>query len=429
MTKPYSSYSRVELNEIKKPLEDSWAFETRAILKGQAPDPATGSTIFPLYQTSTYTQRGIDDNKGYVYSRSGNPTRTAAADVLASLESGSHGFLYPSGIAAIHAIMQQLKPGDHVISSSDLYGGAHRLFDQILSPFGLEYSYVDARDVNNILNAIKPNTRLVWLESPTNPLMRLCDIKAITTAIAAHNKKHGLTELPVPAYPNTKREGAKTTKPRILVGFDNTFASPYLQRPLELGVDIVMHSCTKYLGGHSDVLTGGIVVADDDLGEVFKYHQNATGTIAGPFDCWILMKGIKTLAVRMRQHHENCVAVAQWLEKHPKVKAVHCPVLESNPQHELYKRQMSMYNGMIAFEYDGDFDTVKKVVMKAQLFQLAESLGGVESLIGHPASMTHAAVPKPRRLELGINDNLIRLSVGIENVKDIIDDLEQMIAC
>lgn len=406
--KDFSSYSRVEINELKKELEESWAFETRAILRGQSPDPATGSTIFPIYQTSTYTQAGIDDNKGFVYSRTGNPTRSACAELIASLENGEFGFVYPSGISAIHAVMQQLEIGDHVISSSDLYGGAHRLFDQIMTPKGLSYSFVDARDTANIMKAITPKTKLIWLESPTNPLMRLCDIKDIVDKIKQYNQEN-------PGQ-------------NILVGFDNTFASPYLQRPLDFGVDIVMHSCTKYLGGHSDLLLGAIVVNDKELGEKFGYHQNATGLIAGPFDCWLLMKGIKTLAVRMRQHHENCLAVAEYLEKHPKVKQVFCPALKSNPQYELYKKQMDLYNGMLAFEYDGDFEKVKTVVMKTELFQLAESLGGVESLIGHPASMTHAAVPKERRLELGINDNLIRLSIGIENINDIINDLEQALA-
>lgn len=397
--------TREKLNKAQKELEKSWAFETRAILAGQAPDPATGATIFPIYQTSTYTQAGIDDNKGYVYSRTGNPTRTACADVLASLENGTYAGIYPSGIAAIHAVMQSLKPGDHVISSSDLYGGAHRLFNEIMTPIGLSYDFVDARYIEKITAAVKDNTRMVWLESPTNPLMRLCDIEAIVNEVKKLNKN-------------------RSADKKILVGFDNTFASPFLQRPLDLGVDIVVHSGTKYLGGHSDVLIGAIVVKDPKLAETFKYNQNATGNLAGPFDCWILMKGIKTLAVRMRQHHANCVEVAQWLDKHPKVKTVHCPVLESHPQHKLYKKQMSMYNGMLSFEYDGDFDTVKKLVSSTRIFQLAESLGGVESLIGHPASMTHAAVPKERRLELGINDNLVRISCGIENVEDLIADLD-----
>jgi cystathionine gamma-lyase len=397
--------TRQELNQAQKELENTWGFETRAILVGQAPDPATGATIFPIYQTSTYTQAGIDDNKGYVYSRTGNPTRTACAEVIASLENGTYAGIYPSGIAAIHSVMQVLSPGDHIISSSDLYGGAHRLFNQIMTPLGLEYDFVDARFIDKITSSVKTNTRMVWLESPTNPLMRLCDIKAIADEIATINSQRKEEE-------------------RILIGFDNTFASPFLQRPLDLGVDIVVHSGTKYLGGHSDVLIGAVVVKDKKLAENFAYHQNATGNLAGPFDCWILMKGIKTLAVRMRQHHANCIQVAEWLEKHPKVKAVHCPVLKSHPQHELYKRQMTMYNGMLSFEYDGSYETVKQLVSSTRIFQLAESLGGVESLIGHPASMTHAAVPKERRIELGINDNLVRISCGIEGVKDLINDLE-----
>lgn len=397
--------TRKELQEAQKSLEQTWGFETRSILVGQAPDPATGATTFPIYQTATYTQAGIEDNKGYCYSRTGNPTRTACAEVIASLENGIYAGIYPTGMAAIHGVMQLFKPGQHVISSSDLYGGAHRLFDQILSPIDFEYSFVDARDISKITAAVKPNTRLVWLESPTNPLMRLCDIKAIVQAISELNKKRSAEE-------------------RILIGFDNTFASPFLQRPLDLGVDIVVHSGTKYLGGHSDVLIGAVVVKDPKLAERFTYYQNATGSVAGPLDCWILMKGIKTLAVRMRQHHSNCVAVAEWLEKHPKVAQVFCPVLPSHPQHELYKRQMSGYNGMLSFEFDGNIEQVKTLVSSTRVFQLAESLGGVESLIGHPATMTHAAVPAARRKELGINDNLIRLSIGIENVEDLIADLE-----
>ncbi len=401
--------TRDELNQALEAQEKTWGFETRAILAAQAPDPATGATIFPIYQTSTYTQAGIDDNKGYVYSRTANPTRTACADVIASLENANYGFVYPSGISAIHTVMQLLEPGSHVISSSDLYGGAHRLFNEIMTPIGLSYDFVDAREVDNILSKIKDETRLVWLESPTNPLMRLCDISAICKAIAQINKERSESQ-------------------KILVGFDNTFASPYGQRPLDLGCDIVIHSGTKYLGGHSDVLIGAIVVNDDELGKKIGYHQNAVGSLAGPFDCWILMKGIKTLAVRMRQHEKNCIEIAKWLEACDQVEAVHCPILESHPQHDLYKKQMDCYNGMLAFEFKGDFDTVKTLVSSTDIFQLAESLGGVESLIGHPASMTHAAVPPERRKELGINDNLVRLSVGIENVEDLIKDLEHAFA-
>lgn len=403
--------TRQELNQAQKKLEQSWHFETRAILTGQAPDPATGATVFPIYQTATYTQAGIGDNKGYVYSRTGNPTRTATADVLASLENGTRGFIYPSGISAIHAVLQILKSSTdlHVISTSDLYGGAHRLFTQVLTPLGYEFDFVDSRSIEDLTAQVKENTKLVWLESPTNPLMRLCDIAAIVAAIKKINQ-------------------SRTPETQILIGFDNTFASPYLQRPLDFGVDIVVHSGTKYLGGHSDVLIGAVVVKDEELANKFAYHQNATGSLAGPFDCWILMKGIKTLAVRMKQHHANSIELAEWLEKHPKVKAVYCPALKSNPQYELYKRQMTMYNGMISFEFAGDLEQVKKLTSATQIFQLAESLGGVESLICHPASMTHAAVPPARRQELGIYDNLVRLSVGIENVEDLIKDLEQAFA-
>lgn len=398
--------NRNELNNLKKDLEKTWAFETRAILTAQAPDPATGATIFPIYQTATYSQTGIGENKGFVYSRTANPTRSAAADVLASLENGKKAFLYPSGIAAVHAVMQLFKPHDHVITSSDLYGGSHRLFTRIMNPLGYEFDFVDSRKIENITNLIKDSTRLIWLESPTNPLMRLCDITAIVDTIKKVNQK-------------------RNAETKILIGFDNTFASPYLQRPLELGVDIVIHSGTKYLGGHSDVLIGAVVVNDDTLVERFTFNQNATGSIAGPFDSWILMKGMKTLALRMKQHHENCSQIAEWLEKHPKVKEIFCPALKSNPQYDLYKKQMKFYNGMLSFEFAGGIDQVKKLVSATQIFQLAESLGGVESLICHPATMTHAAVPPEKRKELGINDNLIRLSIGIENVEDLIADLDQ----
>ncbi|MCH2227164.1 MAG: PLP-dependent aspartate aminotransferase family protein [Candidatus Caenarcaniphilales bacterium] len=392
---------------MKNDSSDKWGFETKAILKGQSPDPSTGATIPPIYQTSTYTLEGIGETKGYCYSRTGNPTRSAAAECLASLENGKFGFIYPSGIAAIHTVIQQLNPGDHVVTCEDLYGGAHRLFTQIVNKFGIEFDFVDARDPDNFIKAIKPNTKLVWLETPSNPKMYLCDIKAVVDKVKAL---------------------AKSENREILVGADNTFASPYLQRPLDFGVDMVMHSCTKYLGGHSDLLLGAIVVRDEELAEKFAYHQNATGTIAAPFDCWLLMRGMKTLAVRMKQHHENSLSLAKWLEKHPLVKQVNCPALESSPQNDLYKKQMDLYNGMISFEIDADIEAVKGLVANLKIFQLAESLGGVESLSCHPATMTHAAVPAERRKELGINDNLIRLSVGIESIHDLQADLEQAFA-
>jgi len=386
---------------------DNWGFETRAILKGQSPDPSTGATIVPIYQTSTFTLEGIGKNKGYCYSRTGNPTRSAAAECLASLEDGKHGFIYPSGIAAINSAMQLFKPGDHIVTCDDLYGGAHRLFTQILSPLGMEFSFADARSTDAIIAAIRPNTKLVWLETPSNPMMYLCDIAAVVERVTEINKKENR---------------------KILVACDNTFASPYIQRPLNLGVDLVMHSCTKYLGGHSDLLLGALITNNAEIAERLAYLQNATGAIAGPFDCWLLMRGMKTLAVRMKQHHSNALTVAKWLEKHPRVLKVNCPALESSPQHALYKKQMALYNGMLSFELDSDFDSVKAMVEKLEIFQLAESLGGVESLICHPPSMTHAAVPVERRLELGIKDTLIRLSIGIEDVNDLISDLENAFA-
>ena len=383
---------------------EKWNFETRAILAGQAPDPSTGATIPPIYQTSTYTLEGIGETKGYCYSRTGNPTRSAAAECLASLEGAEYGFIYPSGIAAIHAFMQQFSAGDHVVTCEDLYGGAHRLFTQFMTKAGIEFTFVDARDSQNYIKAIQPNTKLVWIETPSNPKMHLCDIEAVVAGVR-----------------NIKEKESR----KIWVAADNTFASPYLQRPLSFGVDLVMHSCTKYLGGHSDLLLGALVTSNEEIAEKLSYHQNATGTIAGPFDCWLLMRGMKTLAVRMKQHHENALELAKWLEQHPLVKVVNCPALESSPQHELYKKQMDLYNGMISFELDADFETVKDLVSSLKIFQLAESLGGVESLSCHPASMTHAAVPAARRKELGIDDNLVRLSVGIESVHDLKADLEQ----
>lgn len=383
---------------------ENWGFETKAILKGQAPDPSTGATIPPIYQTSTYTLEGIGETKGYCYSRTGNPTRSAAAECLASLEGGKFGFIYPSGIAAIHAFMLQFSAGDHVVTCEDLYGGAHRLFTQFMTKVGIEFTFVDARDSDNYIKAIKPNTKLVWIETPSNPKMHLCDIASVVEQVKEINKKEDK---------------------KIIIAADNTFASPYLQRPLSFGVDVVMHSCTKYLGGHSDLLLGALITSNEEIAEKLAYHQNATGTIAGPFDCWLLMRGMKTLAVRMKQHHENALTLAKWLEQHPLVKVVNCPALESSPQYELYKKQMDLYNGMISFEIDADIETVKQLVSGLKIFQLAESLGGVESLSCHPATMTHAAVPAERRKELGINDNLVRLSVGIEDVKDLQADLEQ----
>lgn len=396
--------TREALSEAQKSIEQAWSFETRAVLSGQAPDPATGSTIFPIYQTATFSQAGIGNNKGYMYARSANPTRTACADLLASLENGLKAFVYPSGMAAIQAVMQLLSPGDHVISSQDLYGGAHRLFEQVLSPINYSFSFVDSRETSNIINAIKDNTRLIWLESPTNPLMRLCDIEEIASKIATINKS---------------REN------KILIGFDNTFASPYIQKPLDLGVDLVMHSCTKYLSGHSDIVIGAVIVKDPQLAERLTFLQNATGNIAAPFDSWLLMRGIKTLPVRMKQHHENAMLVLDWLSSQPKIQTIYCPALSSNPQYSLYKKQMKIYNGMISFELDASQERILKILSLTQIFQLAESLGGVESLIGHPSTMTHAPLSPTRRLELGIRDNLIRLSIGIENAQDLINDLEQ----
>jgi cystathionine beta-lyase/cystathionine gamma-synthase len=388
--------------------KQNWSFETKAILSGQSPDPATGSTIVPIYQTSTYTQAALGENKGYIYSRTGNPTRTACATCLADLEDGTNAYLYPSGMAAIHSIMLTvLRPGAHVVTVNDLYGGAQRMFGQVLPEFNYSFSFASNHSTEEIISKITSETKMLWLESPSNPCMFLCDIEEICSKVAEINKSENRD---------------------ILVVVDNTFASPYLQKPLNLGADIVMHSGTKYLGGHSDVLIGAVVVKETSLAEKFTWQQNATGNLAGPFDCWMLMKGMKTLAVRMKEHHKNAIEVAKWFENNKKVSRVYCPALESNDQYELYKKQMSMYNGMISIEVDASYEDVKKLVSSLKIFQLAESLGGVESLVCQPASMTHAAVAPERRLELGIKDSFVRFSVGIENIKDIMHDLEQAFA-
>jgi len=374
-------------------------FETRAIHEGQEPDPATGSVTVPIYQTSTYIQEGVGEHKGYVYSRSKNPTRVALEECLASLEGAEHGLAFSSGMGATTTIMQLVSPGERVVCVNDVYGGTYRLFDKVLKGHGHEFEYVSVDDLNERAADVVPDgTRLVWLETPTNPLMNVVDLGAV--ADAAH------------------AAGA-------IVVVDATFATPYLQRPLEQGADIVLHSTTKYLGGHSDVIGGFAATSDPELGERLRFLQNSLGAVPGPFDAWLVLRGVKTLAVRMRQHCENARRVAAFLAEHPAVERVRYPGLESHPQHELARRQMDDFGGMISFDLAGSREDAFSVLRSTKVWQLGESLGGVESLIEHPGLMTHASTadsPFP------VPENLVRLSVGIESADDLIADLKQALA-
>ena len=373
-------------------------FETKAIHVGQEPDKTTGATITPIYQTSTFTQDALGKHKGYEYSRTGNPTRHALETALAALEGGKYGLCFASGLSATTTVLCLLKAGDEILAGDDLYGGTIRLFNRVFSNFNIKTNYVDGRDPKNFESAITSNTKLIWLETPTNPMLRLCDIQAISQISKAKN---------------------------IPLCVDNTFASPYFQKPLDLGADIVVHSTTKYLGGHSDVVGGAAILNDKDIYEKIKFYQNAIGGIPGPFDSWLVLRGIKTLALRMKKHEENAMAIAEFLEKNSKVKKVHYPGLKSHPQYELAKKQMSGFGGMISFEVNGDKETTKKIIESTKLFSLAESLGGVESLINFPFTMTHAGVPPEHKAKLGITESLIRLSVGIEDTNDLIEDLKE----
>jgi O-succinylhomoserine (thiol)-lyase len=373
-------------------------FATRAIHAGQEPDPTTGAVMTPIYQTSTYAQAGLGEHKGYEYSRSGNPTRTALETCLASLENGQFGLAFASGLAAENTLLSLLSTGDHLLSCDDLYGGTYRLFEKVLGRYGVSATYVSARaTVAEFEQAIRPNTKLLWLETPTNPLLNLVDIR--TLADMAH--QHGL-----------------------LVVVDNTFASPYFQQPLALGADIVVHSTTKYINGHSDVIGGALIVNDPQLHESLKFHQNAAGGVPGPFDAFLTLRGIKTLAIRMRQHAENALQIARYLSEHPRVARVYYPGLISHPDHELAKHQMSGFGGMVSFQFNGTYAEVAQMVRNFKVFALAESLGGVESLVCHPASMTHASIPREVREARGLTDTLLRLSVGIEDVEDLLKDLD-----
>jgi cystathionine beta-lyase/cystathionine gamma-synthase len=381
-------------------LPPSARFSTVCIHAGQEPDPATGAIITPIYQTSTYVQDELGKHKGYEYARTQNPTRTALERNLAAIESGAGAFAFASGMAAIGALATMLKSGDHVVVTDNTYGGTFRLFDKVLTRYGLSFSYVDTSSLDLLREAMRPETRMVFLETPTNPVMRLTDIAGASEIAHAHHA-------------------------RVVV--DNTFASPCVQRPLELGADLVVHSTTKYLNGHSDSV-GGIVIGirDEDL-EWLKFIQNAEGAILSPFDSWLVLRGTKTLALRMAQHNINGQALAEYLSTHGGVKSVLYPGLPSHPQHDLAKRQMRGFGGMLSFDV-GTFEQARRVCNGVRLIALAESLGGVESLICHPASMTHASVPPERRAAIGLTDSLVRISVGVEDPQDLIDDLGQALA-
>jgi cystathionine beta-lyase/cystathionine gamma-synthase len=372
-------------------------FATRAIHAGQEPDPLTGAVTVPIYATSTYVQQGIGENKGYEYSRGSNPTRTRLEENLAALEGGVASRVFGSGMAAIHAIVSLLKSGNHVVCGNDLYGGTPRLFNQVMSDFGLEFSYVDTSDAENVQRAIRKNTRMVYVETPTNPLMRLSDLTAIS-AICRRKK--------------------------VLLVVDNTFMSPYFQQPIALGADLVVHSTTKFLNGHSDGLGGVVVCARQEHADRLAFLQKAVGAILSPFECWLVLRGVKTLAARMEIHDRSGRIVADFLSKHVKVKAVFYPGLATHSQHLLAKRQMSGFGAMITFE-TGSLKNANKMLKRLRVCSLGESLGGVETLISHPATMTHAALGEKGRKAIGITDGLVRISVGIEDVDDILDDLDQ----
>jgi cystathionine gamma-lyase len=372
-------------------------FATKAIHVGQEPDPATGATIVPIYQTSTYTQTRVGEHKGFDYSRTINPTRLALERQLASLEGARYGSAFSSGMAATSAVLGLLSAGDHVVVSDDLYGGTYRLFARVLERYGLTFTYVDMTDLASVRDALQSNTKLLWIETPSNPLLKLVDIAAV----------------------------AALRRPKQLVAVDNTFATPYFQQPLALGAQIVVHSTTKYIGGHSDVV-GGIAITDDEsLHEQIRFQQNAAGGVPGPQDAWLTMRGAKTLALRMREHARNAQIVAEFLAERKDVASVHYPGLPSHPQHDLAKRQMSGYGGMLSFELAGTQQRALDFAARLKYFSLAESLGGVESLISNPGRMTHGSIPKDVRERRGVSDGLLRLSVGIEDVSDLLDDLRQ----
>ena len=385
MHKPHTTYAE-------------YGFDTRAIHSGQEPDPSTGAIMVPIYQTSTYVQSSPGVHQGFEYSRTHNPTRYALEDCLAALEKGTHGVAFASGCAATSTIMHTLKHGDHIVCGDDVYGGTYRLFTRVFAEMGLDYTFVDTTDEHAFADAFTDRTKLVWLESPTNPMLKITDISK--ACAIAHDK------------------GAK-------VVVDNTFMSSYFQQPLTLGADIVVHSTTKFINGHSDVVGGIVITSDDAIAEKLRFLQNSIGAVPAPFDCWLTLRGVKTLGVRMRQHALNAEAIAQWLQAHDSVEQVLYPGLATHPQHDLARSQMSGFGGMITFTLKGGLKASRRMLERVRVFALAESLGGVESLIEHPAIMTHASVPPEVRAELGISDGLIRLSVGIEDLDDLMADLEQ----
>jgi len=375
-------------------------FNTKTIHAGQMPDKATGAVVIPIYQTSTYKMDEINVHKGYDYSRSGNPTRQSLEECLASLENGRFALAFSSGLAAEHAVLSTLKPGDHIIAAEDMYGGTYRLFEEVFKSYGIQFSYVGGKTID-FEKAIKQATKIFWIESPTNPLLRIIDIAKVS-AIAHKNN--------------------------IKVVVDNTFASPYFQQPLLLGADLVIHSTTKYIGGHSDLIGGALIVNDEEWYTRLKFLQNAIGAVPGAFDCWLTLRGIKTLSVRMKKHEENALQIACFLESHPKINKVYYPGLPSDPFHNLAKQQMTGFSGMISFKLDkGDQKAANSFFKKLKIISLAESLGGVESLICYPSAMTHASIPEAQRNAIGVTKDLIRLSVGIEDAEDLIEDLSQAI--
>ncbi len=376
-------------------------FDTKAVHAGVEPDPSTGAIMTPVFQTSTYVQQSPGDHKGFEYARSKNPTRSALQQSIAVLENAKHGLVFGSGVAAIDAVVKLLKPGDEVISGNDLYGGTYRIFTKIFEGFGIKFHFVNMNNAAEIEQYVNDNTKLIWLETPTNPMMSIIDIKAVA-AIARSYK--------------------------LLLGVDNTFASPVLQSPIDLGADIVMHSVTKYLGGHSDVVMGALALNNDELYKRLAFIQNSCGAVPGPQDCFLVLRGIKTLHLRMERHCENGAKVARYLSEHPKIDKVYWPGFESHPNHQIAREQMKGFGGMISFTFhEDDMQRSFKVLERLKLFALAESLGGVESMANHPASMTHGAIPREDRMKVGLLDSLIRLSVGIENADDLISDLEQAI--
>ncbi len=374
---------------------------TKYIHAGMSPDPSTGAIMTPIYQTSTYVQESPAVNKGYEYARSQNPTRKALEDAFALIENAQYALAFSSGVAATDAVIKLLAPGDEVICGNDLYGGSYRLFTKVFEKFGIRFIYVDTTNTANIKNAVTPSTKLIWIETPTNPLMNITDISAVAATAKSGN---------------------------ILLAVDNTFASPALQNPLDLGADVVMHSATKYLGGHSDVIQGALMMNDTALREKLYFLQKSCGAVPGPMDCFLVLRGIKTLGIRMKAHCENGKIIANWLRNHPKVSKVYWPGFEDHPGYAVAKKQMRDFGGMISFELKNDsVEEAKRVLSSTHLFSLAESLGGVESLINHPASMTHASIPKEERIKNGLSDSLIRLSVGIEDAEDLVEDLKKAI--